>query len=59
MKKKIYASPTVRTFKNPGMSVLTMSVTISEEKVDDSSDIGFAKGQVPQKGGSSLWDEEW
>ena len=59
--KKIYQSPSACAYKITGRKAFvqtSIKLGNSEEKVTNSTDIGFAKEENTQSN-NNVWDEEW
>ena len=58
--KKSYISPittlTAVRSEKPIMASMTVNST---EKVSDTQNIGFVKGDNTSRGGNSVWDDDW
>lgn len=61
MKKQIYQSPRACAYNIMGKVMLSGSMKLgnSQEKVNNTDDIGFVKEQNSQSGDNDLMDDEW
>ncbi|MBQ7494197.1 MAG: hypothetical protein IJT75_00290 [Bacteroidaceae bacterium] len=58
--KKLYISPitTLTTIRSEQPITTSMAVN-NTEKVSDTQNIGFVKGDNTSRGSQSVWDDDW
>ena len=57
--KKSYQSPCALAYRITSKTFISQSMKVDgDNKVSNSNDIGFVKGQNSQSG-KNVWDEEW
>ena len=54
---KCYISPAQRVYSLNEESPLAAFITVSDNKVEDASNIGFVKGKSPEN--YDVWNEDW
>ena len=58
--KAVYESPRSYSYNIVGQVLMQTSITVDRtNKVSQTEDIGFVKGEQSSRGGKTVWDEDW